>query len=61
MHKLTQEQVLSLPEMIKEKGLNQVARELGVHRVTIQSWAKRLRELGHEIPKGKRGRKPLLP
>lgn len=61
MNKLTQEQVLKLPEMIKEKGVKEVARDLKVHRVTIQYWARQLRERGHDIPKGKAGRKPLLP
>jgi transposase len=59
MAKLTKEQVLAIPELLKTKMLKEVAKEYNTSPNSISRWIKILRNNGVSIDI-KRGRRPLL-
>lgn len=56
MVKLTSEQVNNIP-LLKAQGKSnkEIASLYKVKVLTIQSWAKKLRDAGHNVPQDKRG------
>lgn len=59
MKTLTPEQIKSIPVLLAEgKTQQEVATLLGIHKITVHYWVKKLREAGHEVPQ-KPGRKPI--
>lgn len=58
--KLTKEQVLSLPELLKTKTVGQVAKSMGVSSPCISYWLRQFDKRGIKYPKINPGRKSLL-
>lgn len=57
---LTREQILAIPEKRKSMTDGEIAKEYNCSRSTIQSWIKKLRKLGIEVPEGRKGRPTIL-
>lgn len=58
-HRLTKEQVLSIPKLLETKTQLDIARVFDVSRQSIVYWVARLKEKG-QIINSKKGRKSLL-
>lgn len=58
--KVTKEQVLAIPELLKTKTVSEIAVHMGITQPAVSYWLKRLQKRGIKYPKQRSGRKPLL-
>lgn len=58
--KMTREQVMSLPELLKSKTVGQIAKSMGVSQPCISYWLRQLDKRGIEYPNQKAGRRSIL-
>jgi transposase len=56
---LTKEQVLQIPELVKQKTYKEIALLFDTTEGTIKNWVAKLRKSGYQV-KAKRGRRALL-
>lgn len=58
--KLTKEQVLAIPKLLRSKSMAEVGREYGVSFQAIWYWVKKLRQKGVGVRTRRKGQKGLL-
>jgi len=58
--KLTKEQVLSIPELLKTRSTVDIAKSMGVKQSAISYWIGILKKRKIRMPAIRKGRKPLL-